>query len=135
MLVLDHERLEVYQVTRELSCVINRVRKRIKPGRPDLVDQLLRATASVPLNIAEGSGERAPGRRAYFYRIARSSANEIASALDHLVDMDLLNADAIVPAKQLVVRVVSMLVKLTEKVSSPDSYPPLPKRRQPRTRG
>src|SRR5687768_14545921 len=88
--VLDHERLEVYQVARELSREIARLRKRIRGGRPDLVDQLLRATASVPLNIAEGNGERSPGRRAYFFRISRGSATEMAAALDHLVDMGLL---------------------------------------------
>jgi four helix bundle protein len=134
MLVLDHEKLEVYQVTRQLSAEINRVRRKIKPGRPDLVDQALRSTASITLNIAESSGEKLPRRRCYFFRIARSSATELAAALDHLVDMELLKANDIVEAKHLVVRIVSMLVKLTDKVDSPDSYPPLPKRRQPRTR-
>ncbi|MGH7127909.1 MAG: hypothetical protein ACREIV_05035 [Planctomycetaceae bacterium] len=51
-MLLDYERLEVYQVTRELSREIRRVRHRIRPGRGDLVDQVLRATASVALNIA-----------------------------------------------------------------------------------
>jgi four helix bundle protein len=133
MLVLDHENLEVYQVTRQLSREINRIRRKIKPGRPDLVDQLLRATASVPLNIAEASGERLVGRRCYFYRIARSSATEMGAALDHLVDMELLKEVDILTAKQLLVRVVSMLVKLTEKVNTPDSYPPLHNRRRTST--
>jgi four helix bundle protein len=134
MAVLDHERLEVYQVVRLLSREINRIGKRVKPTRRDLLDQLLRATASIPLNIAEGSGERTPGRRAYFYRIARSSATEVAGALDHIVDMDLVASNEIVTAKELACRVVAMLVKLTDKVSSPDSFPPLPSRRQPRKR-
>ncbi|MBI4409735.1 MAG: four helix bundle protein [Gemmatimonadetes bacterium] len=132
--MLDHERLEVYQVARELSREICRVRKTIRRGRPDLVDQLVRATPSIPLNIAEGSGERTPGRRAYFYRIARSSATEVSSALDHIVDMELLKAVEIDTAKQLLVRIVSMLVKLTDTVTRPDSFPPLPKPRQPRKR-
>ena len=127
-LVLDHERLEVYQVARELSREIARLRKRIRGGRPDLVDQLLRATASVPFNIAEGNGERSPGRRAYFFRIARASATEIAAVLDHLVDMDLLKDDEIAHAKGLIVRIVSMLTKMTEPTTTPDSYPPLPTR-------
>jgi four helix bundle protein len=128
VLVLDHERLEVYQVARELSREIARLRKRIRGGRPDLVDQLLRATASVPLNIAEGNGERAPGRRAYFFRISRSSATEIAAALDHLVDMELLKEEDTLHAKSLIVRIVSMLTKMTEPTTTPDSYPPLPSR-------
>jgi four helix bundle protein len=98
------------------------------------VDQLLRATASVPLNIAEGSGERMPGRRAYFYRIARSSATEVGSALDHLVDMRLLKSADTVAARTLLVRIVSMLVKMADPITTPDSYPPLRPRRQPRKR-
>jgi four helix bundle protein len=128
MLVLDHERLEVYQVARELSREIARLWKKARRGRADLIDQLLRATASVPLNIAEGNGERSPGRRAYFFRISRSSATEVSAALDHMVDMDLLKEEDIASAKTLIVRIVSMLIKLTEASTDPDSFPPLPNR-------
>jgi four helix bundle protein len=131
---LDHERLEVFQVARELSCEVCRIRKKVRVRRLDLVDQLLRATASIPLNIAEGSGERMAGRRAYFYRVARSSATEVASALDHMVDMGLLEAEDTNVAKHLVVRVVSMLVRMTDRITTPDSLPPLKRRRQPRKR-
>ncbi|MGH7468334.1 MAG: four helix bundle protein [Longimicrobiales bacterium] len=124
--VLDHERLEVYQVARQLSREVCRVRTKIRPGRADIVSQLLRSTAAVPLNIAEGNGEATPGRRAYFFRIARSSATEVSSALDHLVDMSLLEQDDVVTAKELVVRIVSMLVRLTAAVITPDSLPPFP---------
>jgi four helix bundle protein len=131
MPALDHERLEVYQVARDLSREICRVQKRIKPGRADLVDQLRRATASVPLSIAEGNGERMQRRRAYFFRIARSSATEVASVLDHLVDMELLNSDEIDAAKALVVRIVSMLVKLTIRIGAgDDDYVPTAGRRR-----
>jgi four helix bundle protein len=131
-LVLDHERLHVYQAARELSREICRVRKKIGRGRPDMVDQLLRTTGSVPLNIAEGSGERLPGRRAYFYRIARSAATEVGAALDHLVDMDLLQPGDIPEAKRLLVRIVAMLVRLTDRTAqTSDSFPPLPRRRHP----
>jgi four helix bundle protein len=51
-IALDHERLEVYQLARELSREIARIRKKFRGFRRDLVDQILRATASVPLNIA-----------------------------------------------------------------------------------
>jgi four helix bundle protein len=134
---LDHERLEVYQVARELSREINRVTKKVryKRERRDLVDQVLRATASVPLNICEGTGERSQGRKAYFYRVARASATELAGALDHMVDMDMLAESDPDAARPLIVRVVSMLFKLTNSVTTPESYPPLSKRpaaRRPR---
>ena len=128
MTVLDHEKLEVYQVARQLSREVARLRKKAQRGRADLMDQLLRATASVPLNIAEGNGESQPARRAYFFRISRASATEVSAALDHMVDMELLKEEDIAAAKTLVVRIVSMLVKLTDKTTAPESFPPLPTR-------
>jgi four helix bundle protein len=133
VLVLDHEKLEVYQRARELSREICQVRKKIKPGRADIVSQILRATASIPLNTAEGNGETSSARRAYFFRIARGSATEVAATLDHMVDMELLDEKHIVAAKNLVARIVSMLTKLIGSVSTAASYPPLPK--PPRSHG
>ena len=86
------------------------------------------AAASTPLNLAEGTGEGSPARRAYFYRIARSSATEVAAALDHTVDVGLLDQDATHPAKELTVRIVAMLYRLTNSITTPESYPPLPRR-------
>jgi four helix bundle protein len=130
MAVLDHEKLEVYQVARELSREVSRLRRKMKPGRADLVDQVLRSTSAVPLNIAEGNGESTTARRAYFFRIARSSATETAAALDHMVDMEVLANEDILAAKALVVRIVAMLVKLIGSVTTPESLPPLPKHRR-----
>jgi len=47
-----------------------------------LRDQLRRATASVALNIAEGSGKWSKKDKINFYRIARGSAFESVGALD-----------------------------------------------------
>ena len=109
---LDHERLDVYQAARELSREVARVGRAVGARRPELLDQLQRATASIVLNIAEASGEQTPRRRAYSFRIARSSAAEAASALDHMVDVGLLAAEDIRAGKALIVRIVSMLVRL-----------------------
>jgi four helix bundle protein len=131
MQVLDHEKLDVYQIARQLSRestrLTNKARKRRE--RRDLLDQTFRATASVPLNIAEAAREQSPGRKAYFYRIASASATELSAALDHMVDVGMLDEDDTVGAKQLIVRIVSMLFKLTKSANTPDSFPPLPRRR------
>ena len=131
MQVLDHEKLDVYQVARELSREINRLlnKARKKIGRRDIVDQVNRTISSIPLNIAEGSGEESIGRKAYFYRIARGSATELSAALDHMVDVNMLDEDDTKHAKTLIVRIVSMLFKLTMSVKTPDSFPPLPRPR------
>jgi four helix bundle protein len=137
MQVLDHERLEVYQLSRELTREVHRLIKKSRFRREDasIVDQVNRSTASIPLNIAEGSGESSPGRRAYFYRIARGSATELSAALDHMVDKEMLLEEDTGTAKALIVRIVSMLFKLTRSVNTPDSFPPLPKRQRTRSRG
>src|SRR5262245_19091154 len=111
MQVLDHERLEVYQLARELTREVHRLMTKSRCGREDapLVDQVNRSTASIPLNIAEGSGESSPGRRAYFYRIVRGSATELGPALDHMVDKEMLLEDYTGTAKSLIVLIVSML--------------------------
>ena len=60
---------------------------------------------------------------------------EAGAALDHLVDMGLLQTPDTVEAKRLLVRIVAMLVRLTDRTATtPDSSPPLPRPRQPRRR-
>jgi len=134
MLTLDHEGLDAYQTARELSREVNRItmKARRRLERRDILNQIHRAASSVPLNIAEGSGEELPGRRAYFYRIARASAVEVAAALDHMVDVDMLAEEATTEAKALVVRIVAMLYKMTRAAKTPESFPPLPRARGPR---
>ena len=124
MLVLDHERLDVYRLARELSREVGRLMKKARytQERPDMVDQVNRATASIPLNLAEGTGETSVGRRAYFYRVARSSATELSAALDHMVDLEMLAEDDVAAAKALILRIVSMLYKLVGSVNKPDTF-------------
>ena len=128
---LDHEKLDVYLVARELSRESNRLiaKTRKKQQRRDILDQVFRAESSIPLNIAEGSGEESTGRKAYFYRIARASATELSAAFDYMVDVDMLDESDTRPAKELIVRIVSMLFKLTHSVKTPESFPPLPNSR------
>jgi len=47
-------------------------------------DQLMRASTSIGLNIAEGAAEFSTGDKARFYRIARRSAAEAGAAFDVL---------------------------------------------------
>src|SRR5262245_2757168 len=55
--------------------------------RSELSDQLDRASISVPLNIAEGSGRSTPRERARAYTIARGSAVECLACLD-LIELE-----------------------------------------------
>ncbi|MEQ8979557.1 MAG: four helix bundle protein [Deltaproteobacteria bacterium] len=53
---------------------------KIRTHDADLAKQIRKAAASVPLNVAEGS-RRAGGDRAYAFRVALGSADEVRAAL------------------------------------------------------
>jgi four helix bundle protein len=110
--LLDYERLDVYRLARQLARETNELLKLLPPGRADVADQLRRATMSVALNIAEGSGEFAPKEKARFYRIAKRSTTECGAVLDHVIDIGFLAEAATADARVLVVRITGALVKL-----------------------
>ncbi len=75
----NHEGLDCYQ----LALVVARWAYRVRFPRDgrDLRDQLLRASRSVALDIAEGSS-RGGGAERNHYRIALGSAGECCAVLD-----------------------------------------------------
>jgi four helix bundle protein len=129
--LLDYERLDVYHLARELVREGGAVLKQVPAGHADLVDQFRRSSLSLPLNIAEGSGEFAPKEKARFYRIAKRSGTECGAILDHMVDLGLLAEVQIAPARTLIRRITGALVKLiqaTERRSPAPAPTPPPKR-------
>ena len=54
--LLDHEKLTVYQVAIEFVILADDIIEHLPRGRAYLRDQLQRAVLSIPLNIAEGAG-------------------------------------------------------------------------------
>jgi four helix bundle protein len=80
-ILLDHEKLTVYQVSIEFVILTDEVIEHLPRGRAYLSDQLQRAALSISLNIAEGAGEYAIDEKARFYRMAKRSATECAGIL------------------------------------------------------
>ncbi len=118
----DHERLEVYQVQLQFIGWLTDLFEELqgaKRGRlAETLDQLDRASISALLNIAEGNGRRASQQRVRFLDDARGSATECAACLDALVAKRAAIQQRISAGKVFLVRVVSMLTKLIEAVSS-----------------
>jgi four helix bundle protein len=75
-------------------------------------DQLDRASTSMVLNLAEGNGKFTLPDGCRFFDIARGSALECAAALDVLVAKGRCESDEIIPAKERLRGIVSMLVGL-----------------------
>jgi len=109
---LNHEKLDVYQKSIQfLSCTVN-ISASLARGNFERRDQLSRAAISIPLNIAEASGRTGVLDRAKHFAIARGSALECSAVIDILLRLKLLEENAYIEAKKLIVDVVSMLSKL-----------------------
>jgi four helix bundle protein len=106
----DHEKLRVYRDAIELVEWVTEFQRTLP--KKSVADQLDRASTSVALNIAEGNGKFTPADRYRYFDNARGSALECAACLDVCVAKRLVNADAIIPGKQRLQAIVSMLVGL-----------------------
>lgn len=107
--LLDHERLDAFQVALEFAAMVPAL---TKTARPALRDQLERASSSIALTLAEGCARRTRRDRLHFFSMAQGSAMECAAALDILrVTGHLAAADA-TRAKHRLARIVQMLVGL-----------------------
>ena len=112
--MLDHRKLKVYDRSRQIAREVHGLLERASRRRPDLIDQLNRAVASVVLNIAEGAGEYRPREKARFYRMARRSANEASGVLDLLVDIEILEETHTAGVQRDIAETIAMLVRLAQ---------------------
>lgn len=113
--LLDHEKLTVYQVAIEFVVLADEVIEHLPRGRGYLSDQLQRAALSIPLNIAEGAGEYAIDEKARFYRMAKRSATECAGVLDVCQRLRLVEENRYMKVKELLVGIVAMLIKMAQR--------------------
>jgi four helix bundle protein len=111
---LDHERLDVYQLALDFLVFANGVIEALPRGRSHLADQLTRASMSIVLNVAEGAGKHSKPDKRRYYLTARGSATESAALLDVCSRLALLDAAGHQAGKEMLVRVVSMLIKLAQ---------------------
>jgi len=113
--MLDHEKLDVYHVAVEFVIAADEIVEHLPRGRGYLSDQLQRAALSISLNIAEGAGEYSVDEKIRFYRMAKRSATECAGILDVCQRLQLIDEKRYVSGRQLLIRIVSMLIKMAQK--------------------
>jgi len=110
--LLDYEKLDVYRCALELLRHSVLVIAELPKGETDLRSQLKRASSSVPLNIAEGTGKPTGPDRARYYATARGSAMECGALFDVCIASGFLPTETARQGRALVVRTVSMLTRL-----------------------
>ena len=113
-MVLDHERLDVYHLALDFLVFANGVIEVLPRGRSHLADQFTRASTSIVLNLAEGAGKLSKPDKRRYYLTARGSATESAALLDVCVRLKLVDEATQKAGKDMIVRVVSMLIRLAQ---------------------
>ena len=81
-----------------------------------LTNQLRRAAASIPANIAEGCGKNSQSEFAHFLNISLGSANEAEYFLILSKDLNYLNTDDFTKLSEAVNEIKAMLIALINKV-------------------
>ena len=119
--LFDHEKLNVYSQALDFITWVAVVLERV-PKNVAVYNQLDRASTSIPLNIAEGTGKFTAPDRCRYYDSARGSALECAAALDVLVAKQILQKSEISEGKEILRPIVSMLVGLIKSVAPDRVY-------------
>ncbi|HEX6588935.1 MAG TPA: four helix bundle protein [Longimicrobiales bacterium] len=125
----DHERLDVYSLSRELNREVAGIIRELPPGNWESKDNLERAVKSIGRNLAEGAGKWLLADKIHFYQISRGSGTEGAASIDELVDWGLVAPERVVRAKDLLWRIVGSLTALIQKLESMPHRENAPKRR------
>jgi four helix bundle protein len=115
----DFRTLKVWQKAHETAlCVYKATRRFPQDELYGLVSQLRRATASIPANIAEGSGCNGNREFTYFLRIALRSASETEYHLLLARDLAYLDTEAYELLNTQVVEVKRMLTGFIGKLKT-----------------
>ena len=114
--MFDFEKLDVYKKAKKFN---SEIRLFIKESNldPTTKDQLRRASFSIVLNIAEGSGRFSKADRRNFYVISRSSVFECIAILDVLKDEGVLNKEKYVEYYKKGEEISKMLFSMIKNLS------------------
>ena len=89
--MFDFEKLDVYRKAKELNKEILKFLKENRYFNSYIRDQLRRASISVVINIAEGSGKFSKADKKNFYIIARGSVYECVSLFEIIIEEGQIN--------------------------------------------
>ena len=114
----DHERLDVYRLSIDYVAFSYQIARTLSGVNRPARDQWLRATQSIPLNIAEGNGKQSLKDKNRFFEIARGSALECAAIHDVLRVCAAIDDVSNSRGKSDLKRIVSMLTRLIQRTQA-----------------
>ena len=109
---LGHEKLDVYRLSIDYVAWVFAQSVELTGIHRHARDQWLRASQSIPLNIAEGNGKTAEADRRRYFEIARGSALECAAVQDVLRVGNALEENEHEDRKKHLDRIAAMLSRL-----------------------
>lgn len=116
------ERLKAYQRGIEFASTVHALTGRFKPGHASLIDQLRRASSSIPTNLAEGCGRHHANEKKQFYRIARGSAYECVAHLKLAANIKLLTLgeyQQLYGSLELIGKMITSLIASVDRPAAP----------------
>jgi len=113
----SHEKLIVYQEALKFIEFTNKIFMDKLP-KLSVYLQLDKASTSIPLNIAEGTGRFTNRDKSHYYDIARGSALECSACLDVLLKKKMISEELANEGKKILIEIVSMLIGLTKSISN-----------------
>ncbi len=112
-----HESMRVFELAVRVTVLVYRATETAPRRARSLVEQLIKSSSSIALNIAEGAEEFRPLEKARFYRMARRSAGESAATLSVLRGIGALHvgiADECAPLLQEIAAMLTAMAKTQE---------------------
>lgn len=119
--MFDFENLDVYQLALEFAKQVAISTNNAPRGQWSTVDQFRRASTSISLNIAEGSGRYAKGEKRQFYSIAKGSSYECVPLISLCHSLNLINESTAAEFKETVQRICQMLTRLVQSLKDADT--------------
>ena len=107
-----HEKLDAYQVAREMADLAGKIAKLVPRGHRNVADHMLRAASNAVLLLAEGANRRGAGEKRQRFVESRGECGEVGAAGDLLIAFEIGGRADAERLKRLAARVSAMLTRL-----------------------
>ena len=115
-LQLNHQKLDAWTYSRELTLLAYRVTKLLPDEeRFTLSTQIRRAALSVHLNISEGCSRKSSSQRKRYFEIARGSVVEVDAGIGIAFDLEYISLEKLTNLGEAIVRTFKILSGLVDK--------------------